>query len=81
LVRQWELDAEKAKIALSSDQMHRFEIDPGSEATTSHFSTLLTRAKFESMNAELFDKVPKLIDQVLAGARSTPNEHLRWASC
>jgi heat shock protein 5 len=59
-------EVEKAKRALSSQQSTRLEIESFEDGND--FSETLTRAKFEELNADLFRKTLKPVEQVLKDA-------------
>jgi len=59
-------DVERAKRTLSSSMSARIEIE---EFDGTDFDHMLTRAKFEELNADLFKRTMKPIDQVLKDAK------------
>lgn len=59
-------EAEKAKRALSSQMSTRVEVD--SLFQGHDFSETLTRARFEELNLDLFEKTLKPVEQVLKDA-------------
>jgi heat shock protein 5 len=59
-------EVERAKRTLSSSMSARVEIE-GFDGTD--FDHVLTRAKFEELNADLFKRTMKPIDQVLKDAK------------
>ena len=60
------LEVDKAKHTLSSQQSTRIEIESFEEGND--FSEMLTRAKFEELNIDLFRKTLKPVEQVLKDA-------------
>ncbi|KAI0745506.1 heat shock protein 70 [Earliella scabrosa] len=60
-------EVEKAKRTLSSQQSTRIEIEAFEGGND--FSEILTRAKFEELNMDLFRKTMKPVEQVLADAK------------
>ncbi|KAK4248525.1 putative glucose-regulated protein 78 of hsp70 family [Corynascus novoguineensis] len=65
-------EAEKAKRTLSSQMSTRIEIEAFFQGKD--FSETLTRAKFEELNADLFRKTLKPVDQVLKDAKVSKSE-------
>ncbi|KAJ3727760.1 heat shock protein 70 family [Lentinula raphanica] len=59
-------EVEKAKRILSSQQVAKIEIE--SFANGKDYSEVLTRAKFEELNVDLFKKTMKPVEQVLKDA-------------
>ena len=59
-------EVEKAKRTLSSQQSTRVEIE--SFESGNDFSEMLTRAKFEELNMDLFRRTMKPVEQVLKDA-------------
>ncbi|KAI9734007.1 MAG: ATPase with role in protein import into the ER [Cirrosporium novae-zelandiae] len=62
-------EVEKAKRTLSSQMSTRIEIESFHDGKD--FSETLTRAKFEELNADLFKKTLKPVEQVLKDAKKT----------
>ena len=60
-------EVEKAKRTLSSQQSTRIEIEAFEGGND--FSEILTRAKFEELNMDLFRKTMKPVEQVLTDAK------------
>jgi heat shock protein 5 len=60
-------EVEKAKCTLSSQQSTRIEIESFEDGND--FSEMLTRAKFEELNMDLFRKTTKPVEQVLKDAK------------
>jgi heat shock protein 5 len=65
-------EVEKAKRTLSSQMSTRIEIEAFHEGKD--FSETLTRAKFEELNADLFKKTLKPVEQVLKDAKLKKSE-------
>jgi heat shock protein 5 len=65
-------EVEKAKRTLSSQMSTRIEIEAFHEGKD--FSETLTRAKFEELNADLFKKTLKPVEQVLKDAKVKKSE-------
>ena len=65
-------EAEKAKRTLSSQMSTRIEIEAFFQGKD--FSETLTRAKFEELNADLFRKTLKPVEQVLKDAKVSKSE-------
>jgi len=65
-------EVEKAKRTLSSQKQTRIEIESFHKGDD--FSNLLTRARFEELNMDLFKKTLKPVDQVLKDAKVKKSE-------
>lgn len=65
-------EAEKAKRTLSSQMSARIEIEAFHQGND--FSETLTRAKFEELNADLFKRTLKPVEQVLKDAKVAKSE-------
>ncbi|KAL2168709.1 hypothetical protein VTG60DRAFT_6935 [Thermothelomyces hinnuleus] len=65
-------EAEKAKRTLSSQMSTRIEIEAFYQGKD--FSETLTRAKFEELNADLFRKTLKPVEQVLKDAKISKSD-------
>jgi heat shock protein 5 len=73
-------EVEKAKRTLSSQQSTRLEIESFDDGND--FSEVLTRAKFEELNLDLFRKTMKPVEQVLkdAGVKKEEVDEVRMLS-